>query len=72
MRGEAAHQKGPAFPALAAGNAGFLQDFAYKTAQAFALELKRQGIGATLLCSANNSTGDVNGVGTLVITLTSA
>lgn len=65
-------QKAAAFPALAAGNLGFLQDFAYATGQDFALELRRQGIAATLLVSANNGAGDVNGIGTLTITLTTA
>ena len=62
-------QKAAAFPALAAGNLGFYQDFAYKVGQAFAQELRRQGIGATLAVSANNGAGDVQGIGTLTITL---
>ena len=62
-------QKVAAFPALAAGNLGFYQDFAYKVGQAFALELQRRGIGATLAVSANNGAGDANGIGTLTITL---
>lgn len=65
-------QKVAAFPALAAGNLGFYQDFAYKVGQLFALELKRQGIGATLVVSANNGAGDVNGIGVLTIALTVA
>ena len=67
-----ADQKAAAFPTLAAGNLGFLQDFAYKVGQLYALELKRQGIGSTLVVSANNGSGDVNGIGVLTITLTSA
>ena len=64
-------QKTVAFPALGATTqAGWWQDFAFQTGCRFA----KQAVGlnsalATVKVSANNSTGDTNGVGTLTITI---
>ena len=64
-------QKVANFPALASGNVGWWQDFCHAVELEFARRCKSQQTNvATLLMSANNSTGDVTGVGTLTITLT--
>ena len=64
-------QKVTAFPALgAATQAAWWQTFAFETGCRFA----KQAVGrntalATVKVSANNSSGDTNGVGTLTITI---
>lgn len=66
-------QKLTAFPALAAGNAGWLQEFAYRVSMEFSREVKARTSAATLICSANNGSGDTNGVGgVLTLTFTTA
>lgn len=66
------YHKIDAFPALAAGNAGWLQDFAFRVSMEYAKEVKARTSAATLICSANNSSGDTNGIGVLTLTFTTA
>lgn len=63
-----------AFPALAAGNIGWWQDFAFWVGLEFAKQCRTKSPNvATLIVSANNGAGDTNGVGVaLTITLTTA
>jgi hypothetical protein len=64
-------QKVTAFPALgAATQAAWWQTFAFETGCRFAKEALGHNSGLlTVKVSANNSTGDTNGVGTLTITI---
>ena len=64
-------EKAAAFPALGASTqAGWWQDFAWNTGKLFAKQaLSINPNIATVKVSANNSTGDTNGVGTLTITI---
>lgn len=63
-------EKVTAFPALGASNVAWWQDFAWKVGQLFTQECKRLSTNvATVKVSANNSTGDTAGVGTLAITI---
>jgi len=64
-------EKATAFPALGATTqVGWWQDFAWKVGQEFTAECKRRQTNvATVKVSANNSTGDTAGVGTLTITV---
>ncbi len=57
-------------PALAAGNAPEFEDFVSQVTAEFAELCQKKGLGKNIVVSANNGSGDVQGVGTLTITLT--
>lgn len=64
-------KKVAAFPALgAATQAGWWQEFAWQVERDFCARAAIENPAlATVKVSANNSTGDTNGVGTLTITI---